>query len=205
MKLKPLKKHKTSFKMFDFLLLFTLFLLMLGSCGQKEQNEPAPQSHQTAATSEQANQNIQVIKPVQVQYLTIELINTAFDDVFQLFYDTGNNFNESESIRVEYKKQDGLQKLQIDLPDEKVRNIRLDPMLRNKATLFINSMTLHYTDKFYKWEPIGFVKEFHEEHDIKTFGLYQDLAAIQVSGADPYLVYKGNFSKVYSKMKNRTE
>ena len=60
--------------------------------------------------------------------LTLEFdVLTKSPAMAQLFYDTGNGFNEPESIRLNYEPHQGLQTLRYTLPGKPLKALRFDP------------------------------------------------------------------------------
>lgn len=115
-------------------------------------------------------------------------------DIFQLFFDTGNGYRETESRKSRVLADSNLSRLEFRLPGEKVGRIRIDPGGR-QGTVVIKEMCLKgpLTDRC--WKPAGIKKEFRPLNDISLFEVRDDLLYIEASGSDPsFEYYKSDFS-----------
>ena len=74
----------------------------------------------------------------------LDLQSSNRNDTYQLFYDVGDSFKESHSVKTYVKKNRGGVKVIFDIPDgRKIKQIRIDPGYHS-GTIFIKKITLNY-------------------------------------------------------------
>jgi len=77
--------------------------------------------------------------------LIVEVQSPNISDTYQLFYDIGRGFNDSDSFKTFVEKNRGVVKVIFGIPHGiRIKNIRIDPGTRS-GTICINKITLNYS------------------------------------------------------------
>lgn len=106
-------------------------------------------------------------------------------DTYQVFFSNGEEWNENNSIKIEYVNEGEIQTLKYKLPNE-IQRIRLD--LGNNATdILLSNISLSYL-----WESIDIgskiLSSSVEQHEIAQIKQDGNSLIITTNGNDPYIV-----------------
>ncbi len=125
-------------------------------------------------------------------------------DVLQVFYDVGNGFNETDSVKAAMGFAGSRQVLRLGLPaGRQVRKLRLDVGLQPGAVL-IESIAVRGLAGETEWRAEEVKRRFRPARHINRYELEGGLLAVGVNGRDPALVYRGDFSEVLDPVRGRT-
>jgi hypothetical protein len=113
----------------------------------------------------------------------IQIVIDSDAKSYQLFYDSGNGFSQSESI---------FSKSAFSLPDKKIRRIRIDPLpYDTKKTVSLRSIKIyskHYKDLIVNEELSNFLTPYYQvsknEHSTDNA-----IVKIHIDGNDPQLLF----------------
>ena len=143
---------------------------------------------------------------LQPNSIVMEVVSPENDDTYQLYYDTGNGFNETDSIRTEVRKNNNtLEVINFPLPEKQIKSIRFDPG-SHKGNIIIKSIKVNHN--FYrlgfnltllKWKSENFSKHFKPLNHISNFNEKDGNVYIIASDNDPYFVLKDNLYNVVIK------
>lgn len=127
--------------------------------------------------------------------LDIEDANTA--DHLQLFFDTGEGFNEHDSIFYKKKTVEGNIIKWTFVPRHKIIKLRIDPF-KNGGERVIRSLTLTIYNRTFILQGKDLVNSFQAVQGISS--LYEKDGAFHIvaSGDDPYLVSTIDFDSIYN-------
>lgn len=106
-------------------------------------------------------------------------------DTYQVFFSNGEEWNENNSVKIEYVNEGEIQTLKYKLPNE-IQRIRLD--LGNNATdILLSNISLSYL-----WESIDIgskiLSSSVEQHEIAQIKQDGNSLIITTNGNDPYIV-----------------
>ncbi|MGQ7884800.1 DHHW family protein [Paenibacillus sp. WC2504] len=124
-------------------------------------------------------------------------IKTSTDDTYQLFYDTGKGYNESDSIPYFVSGSSEFQQIKFMLPVADIVNLRLDfgskiSEIQIKAIYLQNARNkTNITD------------EFDLKHDIGSYSTNNGLITFTSIGTDPFINTK-DISKSFYSLKNKS-
>lgn len=112
-------------------------------------------------------------------------IQASKADTYQVFFSNGEEWSETNSIKLEYQEEDEKQTLKYKLPNE-IQRIRLD--LGNEPTnILLSNISLSYL-----WESIDIgskiLSSSVEQHGIVQIKQDENSLAITTNGNDPYIV-----------------
>ncbi len=139
--------------------------------------------------------------------LTVDVAKLSKDEVLQVFYDTGSNFNEGDSKSIIIRRaamnvQDSATRLiTIPLPAKMIKGLRMDPGVDAGAweirSIVLECRLVGYVLRSHTWLPEDIVREFTPLHAIDSFSVRNERVLLDASGVDPYFVYKNDFRKVH--------
>jgi glucan phosphoethanolaminetransferase (alkaline phosphatase superfamily) len=143
-----------------------------------------------------------------INSLTIEFIGDQ-EKSFRLYYDTGNGYNDHESVEGKVLWRDKqLITYHFAIPSDKtITAIRID-LYEQPSQYVINTISVNYlndSNEIYQhltWDAGQIEKMFVPLHDIKPFVLQQGHLLVETNGADPYFGTKQNISEIWSKLRN---
>ncbi|MBN2570388.1 MAG: hypothetical protein JXB42_13255, partial [Deltaproteobacteria bacterium] len=140
--------------------------------------------------------------------LIIEVESPSISDKYQLFYDIGNGFRESDSVITFVEKSKGVVKVIFKIPHAiavRIRNIRIDPGQRS-GTICINKITLNHF--FYRglhnWSAKEIASSFLPINHISEFEIRDGYLKVKSVGEDPSFVSNFDFEKIYNATKKYT-
>jgi hypothetical protein len=128
--------------------------------------------------------------------LVIE-IKTQTDDAYQVFYDTGKGFNETETVPYLVSGSSEFQRIEFPLPASNINSIRLD---------FGSNITQIQMKEIYlqtKKNQLIITPEFDSKHDIGKFIVNNGITEITTTGNDPFINTK-DISALYQGVKKET-
>jgi hypothetical protein len=129
----------------------------------------------------------------QAVKVTVEVkTNTA--DTYQLFYDTGSDFNGAESISVNVLPAGDYQSVVFVLPPVAFMRFRIDPGSISKL-IEIKKITLETTKQSLVWTPKEILTEFAPFYDFARMTIVNNTLRLEISGNDPRFFYAQNISK----------
>jgi len=143
-----------------------------------------------------------------INSLTIELMSDQVKS-FRLYYDTGNGYNEQESVdgRV-VRRGKQVATFHFQIPNDKTLTaIRIDPD-EQPTQYFIKTISLNYLDYFERiyphlsWDAEKIEKLFVPLHNVKPFVLQQGHLLVETDGPDPYFGTKKNLSEMWKRLRN---
>ena len=143
-----------------------------------------------------------------INALTIELISDQ-ERSFRLYYDTGNGYNEQESVDGEVLRRDKqLTTYHFSIPHDKILiAIRIDPD-EQPSRYLIKSVSLNYlhdSKRIYPhltWNAEQIEKLFIPLHNVKPFSLQQGYLLVETEGTDPYFATKENLFEMWKQLRN---
>lgn len=138
--------------------------------------------------------------------LTLEIVNPSRNDIFQVFYDIGDGFNEIDSKFVAISlfareaRDPAICRVTVPLPAQKIKSIRLDlgrgPGEWNLKNIILEARWAGFVLRSHIWLPEDIVRDFAPLHAIDTFSAKDKEFFLNASGNDPYFGYKTDFGKV---------
>jgi len=118
-------------------------------------------------------------------------------DVYKLYYDIGNGYNEIDSIKVPIKKSDDFLLVRFKLPLKEVKRIEID--LGNQlGTTEIKKISLQNINKEYSWALSNIVRDFQPIQNAINFRIENDVLIFEKMNRNLYLEINGNFNNVFS-------
>jgi len=129
-------------------------------------------------------------QPVKI---TVE-VKTKMADTYQLFYDTGSDFNEAESVRINVLPADEYQSVVFVLPHVALRHFRFDPGSISKL-IELKKITLETSRQSLVWTPKEILTEFSSFYDFAKIRIVDDSLRLEISGNDPRFVYAQNIGE----------
>jgi hypothetical protein len=142
--------------------------------------------------------------------IAIEVVSPEAEDTYQVFYDIGNGFNETDSLRNTVQPGDKTVTVNFFLlPAIQIKALRIDPGTRAgqiaiKSIRFIHKFhKLHYQISLYQWTGEQIVKEFQPANQISDFSSKEHLLQITSTGTDPFFDYAGDLKTVYEAIKTK--
>lgn len=106
-------------------------------------------------------------------------------DTYQVFFSEGEEWNENNSLKIEYVNEGGMQTLSYKLPNE-IQRIRLD-LGNNAIDILLSNISLSYL-----WESIDvgskILSSSIEQHEIAQIKQDGNDLIITANGNDPYIV-----------------
>jgi hypothetical protein len=124
-------------------------------------------------------------------------VKTDRPDVYQVFYDTGNGFNERESQIFLIPNSSKFEQAYFSLPS-KVRGLRID-FGSSEADILIKSIQLRCGYfKIYRWEGKEIEKDFSITHNT-AYKYQNDMIGVSALADDPWIKYgHSDFSRKIS-------
>ncbi|OQW87986.1 MAG: hypothetical protein BWK78_08645, partial [Thiotrichaceae bacterium IS1] len=135
----------------------------------------------------------------------LQIVSPEKSDIYQLFYDTGKNFNETESVIQMVDKGDGIKDVIFGLPVSlgQVKSIRIDP--GSQPTLIkIKSIKLTSDGKEYHWNATEILQNFRPAMYIDNFSEKEGLLYISSTGTDPVFISTFDFNIFSRSLKDLT-
>ncbi len=132
-------------------------------------------------------------------YLPSELLielKTQHDDI-QIFYDLGDGFNESNSVKIKVRG-DKFQKITVKLPIKKIDKIRLDTGTKAGNIVIIKDFCLENIFQKHCWSAQDISRDFTSSHDISEISANNNQLFVKSSGTDPYIVYTSDFTQIHT-------
>lgn len=126
-------------------------------------------------------------QPVKI---TVE-VKTGTADTYQLFYDTGSDFNEAESVRVNVLPADEYQSVVFVLPPVAFMHFRIDPGSISKL-IEIKKITLETKKQSLVWSPKEILTEFTPFFDFAKMSIVDNGLRLEIAGNDPRFFYTQN-------------
>ena len=112
----------------------------------------------------------------------------------QIFFDTGNGYNEKESVHVLKKHEEHFLFFSFNLPGKKIYKIRIDPGIK-KGNYFIKKICF-VGRQSRCFSSVDFIHHFQPLHDISFFNIKNNVLSIEASGNDPFFEFSGNFIQI---------
>jgi hypothetical protein len=127
--------------------------------------------------------------------LVVELKEPVINQ-YQLYYDTGNGFNESEtSYAGIYNQTDG-KSLYFNLPNKPIYKFRLDPGNHVNETIQITKMSIENKNKNIKlnYDSGQLMEILHPQHDIASIEDKGEYLELTTKGDDPQLEFVNDYT-----------
>jgi len=127
--------------------------------------------------------------------VVLQIVSPEKSDMYQLFYDTGKDFNETESVIQMVDKGDGIKDVIFGLPVSlgQVKSIRIDP--GSQPTLIkIKSIKLTSAGKEYHWNATEILQNFRPAMYIDNFSEKEGLLYLNSTDRDPAFISSFNFN-----------
>jgi len=136
--------------------------------------------------------------------IIIEIQSPNISDSYQLFYDIGRGFNESDSVKAFItKNREKVVKVIFNIPhDIRIRNIRIDPGTRS-GTICIKKITLNYlfyneyNRELHNWSAREIASSFLPINHISEFEVRDGYLYVKSVGEDPYFISNFDFENIY--------
>ncbi len=143
--------------------------------------------------------------------IVVEVQSPSFSDTYQLFYDIGNGFQESHSVKAFVERNRGVVKVVFKIPLGKtIRNIRIDPGTQPE-TIIINRVTLNYSlfniysKELSSWSAGEIASSFLPINHISEFEVSNGGLKVKLTGDDPNFASNFSFQGIYTAIsRNRT-
>ncbi len=116
--------------------------------------------------------------------LSVEVFSDQNTAMFQVLFDTGRGFNESQSVRSYMLNNGTFQTLKFYIPVDNIRSLRIDPG-NEKGKLVIKSISY----AFHKWSAKDIAENFKPMSHISKFSVKQNLVHVTMTSNDPYFVF----------------
>jgi len=115
-------------------------------------------------------------------------------DFAQIFFDTGNDYNEKESVRISKKHEEDFSFFSFNLPGKKIYKIRIDPGIKKgkyliKKICFVGRQSHCFSS-------VNFTHYFQPLHDISFFNIKNNVLSIETNGDDPSFEFSDNFVQI---------
>jgi len=127
--------------------------------------------------------------------LEIEILSQHNSDMWQVFYDLGHGYRESDSSYARVGGYKGKEKITFALCYLGIKHLRIDPGT-HAEDIYIKSITYrvgNYSSRV--WSAKQMAQEFRPLNQIKEIKENNGFVYIKSTGTDPYFEY-GNFEKV---------
>lgn len=124
--------------------------------------------------------------------LSVE-VQSQQSDNYQVFYDTGNGYNETESVTVFKPGSTTFETIDFWLPAKKINKIRIDPGTKS-GNIFIRRICAGSLFKQHCWRGQDLFSQCRPLHDISKFEVGDAYLSIVSTGEDPNFELKGDFS-----------
>ncbi len=113
-------------------------------------------------------------------------------DVYQLFYSTGKDFNQEESIGITVYPSKSFQKIIFKLPHFStiIKSFRIDTGSQTK-NIEIRQILLKTKKQSLSWKPQEILNEFSGYFDFSLKEVKGDALHFETSGNDPQFIYSG--------------
>jgi len=152
--------------------------------------------------------SVTVIKDLQLsngEYLSIEVQSYRYSSGIQVFTNTGNGYNETESIWGNIYPVEGIQKVDFKLPEKKLFSFRIDTGGTSDEDLYIKSISIYKSVLFNKIE----LYKFHPDEIVNNFSGYmmtlskeKGLVLLHAYKGDPHFDSNFDFNMIYNVMHN---
>jgi len=134
--------------------------------------------------------------------LIIELKSNSLPQIYEVYYNSGNNFNERDSKKVHIKQINKISTVHFKLPMKEIKQIRFDP--GNKPdTIKIKSISLHGWSKKHFWNASGLLHIITPLNNIEKISYKNNMVHITTNGNDPYFLFTGQFNNILKFVNNR--
>jgi len=110
-------------------------------------------------------------------------------DSAQIFFDTGNGYNEEESYIFKLKDNSNIVTYSLPLPAKRLTSIRIDPM-NSKGSFQIKSIKITNSMSEYEWSEKKLYEELSPLNHVKVMGTNPNLFNAEATGDDPSLQIK---------------
>ncbi|MDY6970540.1 MAG: hypothetical protein SVR08_18080, partial [Spirochaetota bacterium] len=126
--------------------------------------------------------------------LSVEVVSPQYDDIFQVFYDIGKGYNETDSIKAKVTRNNRLTKIVFNLPDKDTNKLRIDTgtqkghivikAIRLKQYFRIFNITTSYIKR---WPAKEIIEDFKPINHIVNFYEKNGMLHITATGENPYI------------------
>ncbi len=128
---------------------------------------------------------IYIYEPIGKLTFSME-VNTQIPDIFQLFYDCGNGYNEKDSIKTIVQGNGDFEIINFTLPIKMFRKIRIDPGT-HMGDVIIKSISFQLKSKnIIFWNSQDIINKFKPLNQIDVFNENKGYVYIHSIGEDPY-------------------
>jgi hypothetical protein len=134
------------------------------------------------------------------------MLQPAKTETFQIFYDKGFGFNETDSCSAVIKPTKDTQlenvcSINFRLPTSKISGLRIDPGNGSNNIWKLKSIRLKYLQAnkilySHVWMTQDIMNDFQPIHSLEPFIVHNGVICLTVSSSDPYFFYKRNFNDV---------
>ncbi|MEK4004129.1 DUF3329 domain-containing protein [Paenibacillus sp. FSL H3-0333] len=130
---------------------------------------------------------------IDTPVLVVELKDPVINQ-YQLYYDTGNGFNETESsLSGIYNQTDG-KKLYFKLPNKPIYNFRFDPGIHANEKIVISKITIQNKNILKKYESTDLLEMLVPKHDIYSVINKDGYLEVVTSGNDPQFEFVNDYT-----------
>ena len=136
---------------------------------------------------------VKIYTPITCNIIMKSPIDSDSDFV-QIFYDTGNGYNEKESVKLSKNHEKDFSSFSFHLPGKIIYKIRVDPGIK-KGEYSVKKICF-FGAKSRCFSSVNFMHYFQSSHDISYFNIKNNLLFIGASGADPFFEFTGNFKQI---------
>lgn len=123
------------------------------------------------------------------------------DNLFQVFYDVGNGFNEKDSVRINVNAYEKYQKLEAPIPAN-VRSIRIDVGYLAGENVLLQNIKWKYNKNTHMWNLSDIVRNAKRNPHIGEFSLLNsNELKITTTGQDPFFIIE-NVDSIEKKLRS---
>ena len=126
----------------------------------------------------------------------IILVKCQAGDIYQLYYDIGNGYNEIDSIKVPIKKSDDFSIMRFKLPLKEVKRIKID-FGNQLGTTEIKKISLNNINKEYSWALSNVIRDFQPIQNAGNLRIENDVLIFEKMDRNLYLEVDGNFNTIF--------
>jgi len=137
--------------------------------------------------------------------MLVEMRADVSNDIFQVFYEIGNGYNENDSVTYNFSNLRDFSLIKLNIPQIKIKSFRIDPM-RQASDIKIKNMKLVYirenTNKsknIFEWDLKKVEDDFKYNEHISHFAFNKENNSLEIKpiGNDPNFYSVNDLSKIY--------
>lgn len=127
--------------------------------------------------------------------LIIELKSNSSSQIYEVYYNMDNDFNEIDSEKIYIGQINEFSTLRFKLPKRQIIQMRFDPG-SEPDTISIKSISLDGLTKKHSWDAAELLKIIEPVNNIESITYKDNLVHIITNGNDPYLLFTEGFNNI---------